>query len=319
MAQPTQSQVHVNRPLTNISVAFLQKSGYVAGQVFPFVPSDKASNQYWTFDRTFFLRREAEQRAAGTVARRKGMGVSTATFTTVRDAIAYDLPDPVRANADEGLNLERAAVELVTQDMLIAQEVRWVTAFFGTSIWNADTTPGTLWDNVASTPIEDIEARRIVMEENTGGYSPNTFVMGAQAWSETKNHPDLIDRIKYTQRGVMSVELFAQLIEVPKVLVARASRNTAAEGVAGSYDYIAGQTNALLTYSAPTPGAFTPSAGYTFTWSGAPDGAGNSYGLAIKKYRRPEEYETDSIEINSWYVHSVVSSVLGEFFSAVVT
>jgi hypothetical protein len=38
-AQPTPSQVHVNVPLTNVSVAYMIDSGlYIASRVFPVVP-----------------------------------------------------------------------------------------------------------------------------------------------------------------------------------------------------------------------------------------------------------------------------------------
>ena len=320
MPQPSISQVHVNRPLTNFSVAYLQRTGYVAGQVFPFVPSDKQSNTYWEYDRAYFLRSEADYRAPGSRAKRIGHNLTTNTFTCLRDAVARSIPDPVIANADEGIDMKRDAVELCTQQLLIRQEQRFATAFFGTSIWNADTTPGTLWDVVTSTPIEDIEARKLVMIENTGGYRANGFLMGAQAWSDgIKNHPDIIDRIKYTQRGIVTEELFASLIGVDKVLVSYVSRNTGAEGATASYDFVLGQTNALLYYAAPSASRLSVTAGATFTWSGAPDGAGNSFGLGVKNYREPEADESDTVEVNSWYTQRVISTPLGEFFSAVVS
>ncbi len=45
---PTQTDVHVNQPLTNISVAFMQSdAGFVARKVFPVVPVAKQSDRYY--------------------------------------------------------------------------------------------------------------------------------------------------------------------------------------------------------------------------------------------------------------------------------
>ena len=42
MAQPTPSDVHIDRPLTNISIAFLQaQDRFIGTRVFPVVPVEK--------------------------------------------------------------------------------------------------------------------------------------------------------------------------------------------------------------------------------------------------------------------------------------
>ena len=67
MTTPTNSAVHVDAALTNISVAFLQNANnFVAGRVFPNVAVSKQSDRYFVFDRGDFNRDEAEVRAPGT-------------------------------------------------------------------------------------------------------------------------------------------------------------------------------------------------------------------------------------------------------------
>src|ERR1017187_6613169 len=51
MPQPTLQDVHVNRPLTNISVAYLQEAAgveFVADKAFPAVPVENKSDLYYT-------------------------------------------------------------------------------------------------------------------------------------------------------------------------------------------------------------------------------------------------------------------------------
>lgn len=67
MSTPTRSQVHVNRPLTNISVSYQQSAdAFVASRVFPVIPVDKQSDQYFVFNRSDQMRDEMRKRAPGT-------------------------------------------------------------------------------------------------------------------------------------------------------------------------------------------------------------------------------------------------------------
>jgi hypothetical protein len=66
MPQPTLQDVHVNRPLTNISVAYLQEAAgveFVADKAFPAVPVENKSDLYYTYARADFNRDEMQKRA----------------------------------------------------------------------------------------------------------------------------------------------------------------------------------------------------------------------------------------------------------------
>ena len=64
MPLPTSSDVHVNVPLTNIAVAFLQDtSQYINMRVFPRVPVAKESNRYFVYAKGDWYRSEARLRA----------------------------------------------------------------------------------------------------------------------------------------------------------------------------------------------------------------------------------------------------------------
>jgi hypothetical protein len=92
-------------------------------------------------------------------------------------------------------------------------------------------------------------------------------------------------------------------------------QNTAAEGDTNSHAFIGGKS-ALLTYVAPTPGLMTPSAGYTFTWSGY-QGAANEFGISITR-REDEKIKATEIEAEMSYDQKLVANSLGVFFSTIV-
>ncbi|HSE44677.1 MAG TPA: major capsid protein [Gemmatimonadales bacterium] len=321
MPQPSISDVHVNRPLTNLSVAFMQRAdAFLAATVFPRVPVDKRSNLYFTYDRTFWFRSDAQRRAPGTESAGGAYGITTASYSADRWAFHKDIDDPTRENADEALNLDREATEYVAAQLMLRQEIDWAAKYFKTGVWTGAPTVATKWDDAASTPIEDINGQSRAIESITG-YYPNSLVLGRKTFDNLRQHPDLIDRIKYSagpgNPAIVNEQTMAQLFGVERVMVAKAVQNTAAEGVPGSYSYVVDQKSALLVYTAGSPGLMTPTAGYTFTWSGAP-GANNGFGVRIKRFRM-EWRESDRVEGEFWYDQKVVAADLGSFFNGVVS
>jgi len=120
--------------------------------------------------------------------------------------------------------------------------------------------------------------------------------------------------VKYTSAENVTEDILARYFGVDRILVARAIRNTGAEGAANSFSNIAGK-NAALYYVAPTPGLLTPSAGYSFAWRGVSDGMGANIG--ITRFRMPE-LRADRIEAQMAWDNKVIASDLGYFFSACV-
>lgn len=322
MPQPTLNQVHVSVPLTNMSVAYLQRGGFLADTIFPVVPVQNESNKYYKFAADVFRTARAKKRAPGAPPAKGGYSPTTATYTVDRDAYAHAIPDPIRANADAVLNLDRESTEFVTSSLMLTIEANFVSSFWTTGVWTgsstgSDITPGTTWDDVSSTPIEDVQTQIRAMEQNTG-YMPNVLALGRKVYDNLLRHPDIVDLLKGGATtgtpAVANAQLLARIFGVDRVVVARASQNTASEGQAATYGFVAGSTNALLAYAAPSPGIMVPSAGYTFAWMAT----GNNMGIQVKRYRLPEEQESDQIEVNRWYSHNVVGADLGVFFSGAV-
>lgn len=315
MAQPTANDVHVDAILTNISVAYIQEqAAYIASRVFPIIPVEKQSDKYFTYSKGDWFRDEAQLRAPATESAGSGYTLATSTYSTQVYAFHKDVDDQVRANADTPLNPDRDATQFVTQRMLMRQEVQWTSDFFTTGVWANDVTPATLWSNYTSSdPIGDIETGKATMLNSTG-FLPNTMVMGYEVFRQLRHHPDIVDRVKYTSAENVTEDILARYFGVDRILVARAIRNTAAEGAANSFSNIAGK-NAALYYVAPTPGLLTPSAGYSFAWRGVSDGMGANVG--ITRFRMPE-LRADRIEAQMAWDNKVIASDLGYFFSACV-
>lgn len=316
MPNPTAGAVHVDSLLTDISVAFIQSSTkYVATRAFPAVSVQQKSDVYATYSRGDFLRDEVEERDQGGEAVQIGYRTGTDNYVAKEWAAAHAIDDQVRANADSPFSPEEDAVRFLTQKMMIKREVEFVSNYMNTGIWGVDSSGGsdfTQWSNAASTPIEDIHDACFTIEANTG-FLPNKLILGRAVWYDLKNHPDIVDRVKYTSDGPVDTGIVARLLGLDELLVAGAVRNTKGEvqqaDTAPTMSHIVGD-DALLVYSPSSPGLLQPAAGYTFEWSGLVGGMGQ----VIERYR-DESRVSDIVRIRSAWAQKVVSSALGHFFN----
>lgn len=330
MSQPSQGDVHVNVPLTNISIAYIQNAAnFVAARVFPNIPVSKQSDRYYTYERGDFNRDEMQERAPSAETAGSGYNLdNTPTYYAPVYGFHKDIPDQVRSNADSVLNPDREATIFVTQKALIKRESLFVDTYFKNGVWGTDiagvaaspTGSQVLqWNDANSTPIENVRTGKTAVLESTG-FEPNTLVISQRVYDALADHPDIIDRIKYSggigneNPAQASVRLLAQLFEVERVMVAKGIKNTANEGAAAAHSFIAGK-HALLCYSAPEPGLMTPTAGYTFSWTGHL-GAG-AEGGRIKQFRM-EQLASDRVEIEMSFALKLVAADLGYFFNGIV-
>lgn len=336
--QPSRGDVHVNGPLTNVSVAFLQNAAaFVAARVFPNIPVMKQSDAYFTYDRGEFNRDEMEERAPGTESAGGSYTIGNDTYYARVRAYHKDVPDQVRDNQDDPINLDREATEFVTKKALIKREVTWASTYFTAGdpgdTWTFDvdgaasrsasfdpTSAGNNdvvhWNDSSSTPIEDVRLLKRYVLESTG-FMPNVLTLGRPVFDALVDHPDLVGRLDRGQTvGAAQVnkDALAALFELDEILVMDAIQNTAKEGATAVHSFIGGK-NALLSYRPASAGLMTPSAGYTFSWTGHV-GAGDD-GMRIKRFRM-ENLASDRVEIEMAYDQKLISADLGAFFGGIV-
>jgi hypothetical protein len=336
MPNPTQADLHINAPLSNVSVAYLQDpNDFIARKVFPVVPVAKQSDLYWKFSKSDTRRTDVKRRAPGTKAAGTSWKNLTDSYFAYPYSVRKDLDDQTTANADSMWNLEKISTENLTNQLLINQDIEWSAKYFTTGVWTGvggtdqvgvATAPAAnqfqQWDQAGSDPVGDVANWHIRFRE-TNGRKPNKMVLGADVMRILKQHPDIIDRIKYTQKGIVSEDLIATLFDVDEILVAYAPYTSVAEindakaqDAAATYSYITNTKAALLCYSPTGPALQTPAAGYTFAWTGLY--AGNSAGIKVKRFRL-EEIESNVIEASMAYDMKVVSPDMGVFASAAVS
>lgn len=323
--QPTQSDVHINRPLTNVSIAYMQMAeDFVADRVFPAVSVSKQTDRYRIYPRGFWMRSEMRARAPGTRAATVGYELSDTTYSCDVFALAHPIADQVRANADADIGLDRNGTQLLTQQALLKKETDFVNDFFDTGKWTSELTgvaaspvAGTSflqWNDANSTPVEDITLAKRTMRSQTGR-EPNKLTLGRKVYDDLCLHPDIIDRIKHSGHDAnrpakVNKMTLTALFEVEEINIMNAVRNTANEGQTDAFSFIGGN-NALLTHTPMAPALETPSAGYTFGWTGLL-GADARAGRMLRW--RDEPIHSDVIENELAYDQKQTADELGYFF-----
>lgn len=327
MPQPTQSQVHVDTLLTNMLVGF-KNAAYIADDASPILPVDKQTNIIPRVNQSAFFRDDAKLRAAGTRSARSGFTVdNTLTYFCPRFSLGHEIPDEVRDNTDAPYDMDRESAFFVANALQLARERMFASNMFS-AVWGSNKVQGVdfnQWSNYAgSTPLEDVTQWKDQIE-GLIGIEANQMVIGKQVWVGSggvsngqglKWHPELIDTVKYTQRGQLSLDTVASLFELDRILVGRAIFTATPETAPAAessvvYQRIFGK-NVLVFYNPPGPSIFKPMAMATVVW--------NRVASAIQyiKRFRDEQGEFDVVEGNSYFVHKQIVANAGIFATGAV-
>lgn len=261
----TPRDVVVDPVLSNVSVAYKNDS-YISELLMPVFPVAKQTGKFYKYDKSS-LRRNKTLRAPGSPANEVEYGLTTAAFICEDHALKEKIPFEVIDQADAALNPEMDATESVTEMLLVDKEVALATRMADTGVISQNVTlSGTdQWsDYTNSDPFNDIRTGINAVQAATGK-RPNTLVFGQVTWNVLVDHPDIVERIKYSMAGAVTPDLVARLFDVEKVLIGSALQNTAKEGQTDALGYIWGK-HAWAVYIAPAPRLKQVTFGYHFSY-----------------------------------------------------
>lgn len=320
MGQPTSSDVHADRPLTDFSIAYIQgNKSFVGGTAMPSRGSQSKSDQYYIFNKDDWMRDDAvKQRAEGEKAPRSGFTLSKDSYNATPWWTAVPMSELTRANADPGLALDEACAQLVTQRMLIRRERLFAQQYMSTGKWATDKVGGTdfvAWDDYASDPEKDTDKAKNSVLKATG-FLPNTMTTSYTVHQALKRHPLIVDRIKHTSSESITQAIIARFLELDNYYVTQAVYSSTKEGATTPTQAFVTGPNALLFYRDPNPGLLSPAAATVFSWSGLT--GLNDLGIRVDQYYDPDVKE-DVIRGEFAFDMKVTGSDLGYFFSNAAT
>ena len=262
--------------LQNVSVQY-RNPIYVADRVFRMIDNCPPEAKIARYLKGAWFRDEAGMRAPGGEAVRGGYPVDFLDVVPVEYAFAKEVPDEDRevANSQGGppLQPDIDAIAFATNKLLMKREIL-TAALIKATIWSSIAATGEdaegLWapPGTTNTMLADVKLRKETIRSATG-LTPNVLLMDASTYSALTECDAVLDKIKYVQKGVLTADLLASILDLEEVLVAGAIKSTAKETKAGT-DFTAApiwtvtttKGMAFLFYRPPAAGLKVPAAGY---------------------------------------------------------
>ena len=298
MANITTADVYVDQQLTDISVRYTNEA-YLADVLFPIVNVKKKSGIYYVYDKSN-LSKVSSKRTSGSRAARVEYGLTkTAYGPLVEHSLEEGVDWETIEMAVDPLDPKIDAVNNISERLLIEKEYD-LSSYLATSgnLGSYATLSGTdqFSDYANSDPFAKIETARLYVQQNALK-AANTILMGMEVWAQLKNHPDMIERVKYTNRkGLEPDDLKVLFPGIETVLIGNAMYNTAKEGQTASLSAIWGK-NLWVAYVTPTPGIRQVSLGYTLTLEG----------FRYTDAWTEQQVKQDFVRVNDFYQQLIVA------------
>ena len=273
---PNVKELMVTGPLQNVSVAYKNKS-YIGDKVFRILDGVDPKAKIAIYSKGAWFRNDAGIRGPGARAKRTGFPIDWANIVTKEYAIASEVTDEDRrfskSKLAPPLQPDQDALEFCADKIDLSKEAR-IAAMITGGTWGDGNVGGEdaagLWapPGATNTFITDI-ANGTKTIQAASGVKPNCLVIDFATYWALKQCAEVLDKIKYTQRGVLTSELLASLLELDEVLVGGAIVNTAKENKAGTsftnkyiWEVNAGKGMGFLFYRPEKPGRKVPAPGY---------------------------------------------------------
>ena len=231
MANPSILSVAITTRLQNLSLQYRNRN-YIADRIFPVVVVPSMSVKILKYGKAnMFRRADGEDfHAEGSKFKRLDYQAES-TFATPKDigfeeSVTDEMLDIVNQEGGS-LPIEPLvdAVQHVTNRIDLEKEVKVANCIYQNA-WVDGTVGGTSvggnWSSTSSTTntfISDIFNAKSVVRKSTG-VKPNKLLLDYSTFlSICANCPQILDRIKYTQTGVLTEQLIAELLQIDEVIV----------------------------------------------------------------------------------------------------
>ncbi len=294
---PFQNQLHVDKLLSNVSIKY-RSNDFIAMNLFPEVPVKTDSDKYRIHAANFKLPQTL--RANKGIANEAYFEVSTASYILEDHALKSYISDDDVDNYDIG-DLRADTTEELS-DFILRRLEKSVFDLFTTTNWSLNTSLAAtaLWtlDTVASNPLPVVDTAASTVLVNSG-MKVNYGVISRAGFVACRNHQSIMDRIKYTQTGIVTEQLLGSLFGVPEFYVSNAQLDTGNLGATSVVGPIFSD-KVFFGYKPPRPTLLAPSAGYIFRKN-----------VPMVRRWRDEERNCEAIEVRMKYAAKVVASLSG--------
>ncbi len=300
---PSVYDVHVDAGLTNLSVKY-QNDELIGNDLSPELIVKKMSDFYYIYGKEDFKVRD-DIRIPGTEAQEIYHTYTTSSYICEAHSLKEKVPDEVKDNADDPLDPEFDATELVTNNILLNREKRIATLARTAGNYGAGMTssPAVLWSTATtSDPVRDILRIAAKAVHASIFKKPNTIVIPYEVALVLSWHADIRDLVKHTHPDLLMVAdgiILPKTLWGMKVLMPGAGENTAAMGQTESLGYIWGK-DVIVAYVNPSSGLRKLTFMQTFQWKSR----------EVSKWYE-QKIKSTWVQCEEWSTEKMISNVAG--------
>jgi len=242
-------------PALSATSIMYKNTQYIADMVLPRTPVSLQNFKYRSYAKGTFLTIPETLVSRTGAPNRVEVGFTEVDSSTVDHALDDIVPVVDINNAPPNYNPLAAAVEFITQLLLVDREKRTADMVFNIDNYAAGNKTtlvgGDQFSDADSTPVDVIQDAI-----DACFYRPNRVVMGRAVASALFKHADIVKAVNGTlgDTGIVRRQAFADLFEFDQVLIGEGWYNTAKPGQTPTMARVWGKSM-LLYYSDPSASA----------------------------------------------------------------
>lgn len=292
---PSQSLATLRPDLAGAFMEFdleMDRKGFIGLHLFPVIEVGLQADNPGRVPLEELLQVEPTLRASGSTYKRGSFTFTKWQYATEENAREEPLDQRDVKRYRHLIDAETVAAQRALDKVLRGQEKRIADALTDVSAngWTTgnaalQTVAATVWSNPAADIIGDVEAA-VRQVFNQTGIWPDTLAINKFAFRDMRNNDGILDRIASSGAGSsikaanVTTAQIAEVLDLPKILVAGSATNTAAQGQPRAVAPLWANDFAMVCKTSDSNDHREPCLGRTFHWGED----GSSIGGTIEQY-----------------------------------
>jgi len=301
----------------------MDRQGFISQRVLPVFETAVQSGTFGRIRLKELLQNRETKRQSGAGYARGNWNFDDEAFACTENGAEEPVDDREAKMYANYFDAEEVSSARAYDAVLRNQEKRVADLLFNATTWNGaalSTGITNEWDDYANAvPIDDVEGAVRKVWSGTGLW-PNALIINRIVFRNLRHCEQIIERIasmgagNATKPSDITTAMLAAVFDLPKIIVAGSSKNTANEGQAAAISQIWSSEYAMVARVAETNDIKEPCLGRTFHWGED----GSLIGGLVESYR-DERIRGDVVRVRHETHEKVIYPEMAHLLSNVTT
>lgn len=221
------AKLRVADPVLTALAQGYHNNDLVGETLMPIVEIDKETGKVPTFGREAFKVRETKRQLRAQSNRMEPEDIGSIDVNLDEHDLEY--PIDYREDHEAAFPIRKYALSVVQDSIALVRETQVAALALDDANYEASNKvvlSGTSKFTDSTSDPFGVFDDAIAAVKRSIGRKPNSCVIPSDVWKVLKTHPALIEKIKYVQRGILTPELFAELVGLKQVKIGEAVTTT---------------------------------------------------------------------------------------------